>query len=79
MNQPNPAQLNALLNIASKKLGVAPETLAASAANGGYDGLLKSLSPEKRRALEGMLGDPAQLQALLQSEQVRRLLAQFTK
>ena len=79
MNQLTPAQMNALLQYASAKLGVPPEQLATAASNGGYEGLLSSLSAESRRTLQAMLGNPTQLQALLQSEQVRQLLSRFSK
>lgn len=79
MNQLTPAQMNTLLQYASQKLGVSPQTLAASAADGGYDGLVNSLSEDRRRQLEALIGNPAQMQALLNSEQVRQLLQRFSK
>lgn len=79
MSQPTPAQINAILQYASARLGVPAEQLAATVANGGYEGLTSSLSDSSRRTLESMLGDPAQLQSLLASEQVQELLRRFSK
>lgn len=79
MSQPTPAQIQALLQYASQKLGVSPEQLSSTVAAGGYEGLTSSLSDSSRRTLESLAGDPAQLQALLNSPQVRQLLARFTK
>ncbi len=79
MSQPTPAQMNALLQYASAKLGIPPEQLAATAANGGYEGLAASLSDNSRRTLESLVGDPSQLQALLSSPQVQELLRRFSK
>ena len=73
MNQLTPAQMNTLLQYASQKLGVSPQVLASSAANGGYDGLMKSLTPDRRKQLESIIGNPAQMQSLLNSEQVQHL------
>lgn len=79
MSQPTPAQMNALLQYASAKLGVPPEQLAATVANSGYEGLTASLSDSGRRALESLVGDPSQMQALLNSPQVRQLLERLSK
>ncbi|MBQ3094648.1 MAG: hypothetical protein IJC52_05685 [Clostridia bacterium] len=74
MQQPSKAQLEALLQYASMRLGVPAEKLASAAADGGYNGLVSSLSENSRRTLESLLGDPRQLEALLASPQVRELL-----
>ncbi len=79
MSQPSPAQMNALLQYASQKLGIPAEQLAATVSNGGYEALTASLSDSSRRALESLTNDPSQLQALLSSEQVKQLLKRFSK
>ena len=77
MSQPTPAQMQALLQYASQKLGIPPEQLAAAAKTGGYEGLTASLSDDGRRTLESLVGDPQKWQALLSSPQVRDLLKRF--
>lgn len=79
MSQPTPAQMNALLQFASAKLGIPADQLAATVAKGGYEGLTASLSDNSRHTLETLVGDPSQMQALLNSPQVRRLLEQLSK
>lgn len=79
MNQPTPEQMQALLRYASAKLGIPAEQLAATVADGGYERLTSSLSQSSRRTLESLTGDPSQLQALLQSPQVRELLTRLSK
>ncbi len=79
MNQPTPAQLNALLQYASQKLGVPPEQLARTVANGGAEALTSSLSEDSKKTLASLVGDPKKAEALLNSPAVRRYLAQFTK
>lgn len=74
MNQPTPAQMQALLQYASQKLGVPPEKLAAAARTNGYEGLSSSLSDSSRRTLESLVGDPEKLQVLLSSPQIQELL-----
>lgn len=77
MSQPTPAQLNALLQYAAARLGTTPEALAATVSNGGYDGLVARLSPDNRRALESLLGDPQRAQAFLQHPQVQEFLRHY--
>ena len=77
MSQPTPAQMQALLQYASQKLGVPPEQLAAAAKTGRYEELTASLSDGSRRTLENLVGDPQKLQALLSSPQIQELLKRF--
>lgn len=79
MSQPSPAQMQALLQYASQKLGVPAEQLASTVSNGGYEALTASLSESSRRTLEQLVSNPSQLQALLSNDQVKQLLKQFSK
>ena len=79
MNQPSltPAQMNAVLQYASARLGVPPEQLAKMVSSGGYEGLASSLSPENQEKLRSLVGDRAKAEAMLNSPQLRQLLSQF--
>ena len=77
MSQPTPEQMQALLQYASQKLGIPPAQLADAVRRNGGEGLAASLSPSSRHTLEQLAGDPSQLQALLNSPQVRQLLARL--
>lgn len=79
MNNPTPAQLSALLQYASQKLGVPAEQLAKTVANGGVEQLSSSLSDSSRQALERLVGDPQKAQALLSSPQVQEFLRRFSQ
>lgn len=77
MSQPTPAQLQALLQYASARLGIPAEQLASTVASGGYDGLVNSLSDKSRRTLESLLSDRSQAQALFSSPQVQEFLKRY--
>ena len=78
MSQPNPEQWKALLKYASAKLGVSEQELASAAANGGYEGVRASLSESSKKTLESLAGDPARMEALLSSPQVKELLRRLS-
>ncbi len=79
MNNPTPAQLSALLQYASQKLGIPAEQLAKTVSNGGYDELSSSLSESSRKTLESLVGDPQKAQALLSSPQIQEFLRRFSQ
>lgn len=77
MSQPTKEQMNALLQYASKKLGVPADQLAQAAATGGYDGLTASLSDNSRRTLQALVGDPEKAKALLATPAMQEWLKRF--
>ncbi|MGN0171620.1 MAG: hypothetical protein ACI39E_02410 [Acutalibacteraceae bacterium] len=79
MNQPSlsSAQLQALLQYASARLGVPPDELAKTVTNGGYDGLAASLSPENQKKLQALVGDRSRADALFNSPAVQAFLSRF--
>lgn len=79
MSQPTPAQMQALLEYASKRLGLSPEQLARTVSDGGYQTLSASLSEDSRRKLEALAGDPQKAEALLSSPAVQAFLKRFHK
>jgi hypothetical protein len=68
------AKVNALLAMAGKKLGKSPEDLKSQLQSGSLDALLAGMSGEQKAKIAGMLGNPAALEALMQNEQVRKIL-----
>lgn len=78
MSQPTKEQLEALIGYASKKLGIAPDTLVDSVASGGYEGLNASLSDSGQKTLRELTGDPEKAKALLASPQVQELLRRLS-
>ncbi len=79
MSQPTPAQLQALLQYASARLGIPADQLAKTVADGGYGKLSSSLSADSRRKLEALIGDPQKAEALLSSPAVQAYLERFRK
>lgn len=67
-------QLYALLQYASRKMGVSPQELATALADGGVEKLADHLSPESTAKLQSMMGDRARAQTLLESPQAQALL-----
>lgn len=76
---PTPAQLQALLSYASKRLGTTPDQLLRAVNNGGLEELAKRLSPQDAAKLQQMTGDKSQAEQLLNSPAARQLLEQAMK
>ena len=79
MNEPKvtPDQLQALLKFASKKLGTTPEKLAETVQSGGVAGISSELPPDQAEKIEEVLHDKAKAQALLQTPEAQKLIAQL--
>lgn len=76
---PTPAQLQALLRYAGKRLGTTPEQLLQAVHNGGLDALARQLSPEDAARLQQMTGDRALAEHWLRSPAAQQLLKQVLK
>lgn len=76
---PTPAQLQALLQYASKRLGTTPEHLIKTVQAGGLDELAKNLSPNDAAKLQSMTKDKAQAEQLLNSPAAQQLINQILK
>lgn len=72
-------QMRQLLKIAAARTGTTPEALAGTVREGGYSGLLQSLSVEDRRTLSTLVEDPQRAEAFLNSPEVYALLRQITE
>ena len=73
---PTPAQLQALIQYASKRLGTTPDQLLKTVNDGGLDGLAKTLSPADAAKL---IKDKSQAEQLLNSPAARQILDQALK
>lgn len=76
---PTPAQLQALLQYASKRLGTTPDHLMKTVSEGGLESLAKSLSPSDAAKLQNLVKDKAQAEQLLNSPAARQLLERAMK
>ncbi len=76
---PTPAQLQALIQYASKRLGTTPDQLLKTVNDGGLDGLAKTLSPADAAKLQSLIKDKSQAEQLLNSPAARQILDQALK
>ena len=78
MSQITPAQLQALLNYASKRLGMTPEQLAKTVQDGGLSAVADRAGGQNTQKIAELANDPQRLQHLLQSPDVQAFLSKFT-
>lgn len=67
-------QLNRLLGVAGKKMGIDPENLKTQMESGKLDGILQGLSGDQRDKISGLMNDPAAMQQLISDPKVQQLL-----
>lgn len=77
LNGPNlsDAKVNALLQMAGKKLGRDPDALRQQLEAGQLDSVLGKLSPEVRNQANSLLSDPKKLEELMANDNVKNLLS----
>ena len=78
MSQITPEQLQALMNYASKRLGMTPEQLAKTVQSGGLSALSDRAGAQNTQKIAELAGDPKRLQQLLGSPEVQAFLSRFT-
>jgi len=76
--QLTPQQLQALVQYASKRLGMTPQALAHTVQQAGAEGLTSQLSPTDAAKVQAVVGDKARMEQLLQSPQIQQLLRQLS-
>ena len=69
-----PAQMQALLKTAEKRLGITPEQIEGALRSGDTNALSSRLSPELAGKLNALLGDRARAEQLLNSPEIQKLL-----
>ncbi len=72
-----PAQMEKLLQYASKQLGTSPEQLKMAFAQGGLEGVSASLSPAEAQKAEALIKDKEKAAQLMNSPAVQQLLKQL--
>ena len=76
---PTPAQLQALLQYASKRLGTTPDHLIQTVQNGGLESLASNLPAADSAKLKQLLQDKSQVEQLMNSPAARQLLEKALK
>lgn len=74
MNNMNPQAVEAMLAIASKKLGVSAEELKNQLEQGKLDNALKSVPPKQAQMLKQALSDKEKTEKILNSPQAKELM-----
>lgn len=78
-NQINPKALNALLGMASKKLGTTPDKLQQQLQNGSFDQALAGMPPSKAAKLKQALSNPKTAEKILSTPQAKAIYDKLTK
>ena len=74
MNQSfNHANMNELIGIVSKKLGISPETLKNELESGKFDSAIKGMKPADAAVFNQMLNNPAMLEKFMSTPQAAAL------
>lgn len=74
----NPQQLDGLLKTVGQKLGVSPSDLRSALESGRLDSAVKNMRPDDAKKLNAVLGNPAQMEKIMQSPQAKALYEKLT-
>ena len=77
MSQITPDQLQALLNYASRKLGMTPEQLASTVQQGDLNAVSQNLGSENTARIAALLGDSQKTEQFLNSPEVKQMLGKL--
>ena len=75
----NSAQLQALLQVVSGKLGIPAETLRQELEAGKFDRAIAGMSPQNAAKFKQVLANPEKLNQMMNSKQARALYEKLTK
>lgn len=71
---PTPAQLQALLQYAGKRLGMTPEQLIHTVQTGGIASLENHMSASDSKKFHHLVGDNSKAEQLLRSPQIQKIM-----
>ncbi len=77
-NAPDPKTLQALLGIASKKLGTDPNTLQKQLTDGTFEKALSNMPGKEAAALKQALSDPKSAERILSTPQARAIYSKLS-
>ncbi len=75
----DPKKMQALISIASKKLGTDPNTLMSELENGSFDKALGNLPQSQQAKLKQALSDPRTAEKLLSTPQAQNIYKNLNK
>lgn len=67
-------QMDALMQMASQKMGTDPQTLRQQLQNGNAQNILNGLSPAQRAQINNLMNNPAAIEQLVANPKVQQLL-----
>lgn len=70
----SPNQMNALLQMAGKRMGADPEKLREQMQNGQTDAILGALPKDKQSQIASLMQNPQAIEQLMQDPKVQQLL-----
>ena len=73
LNDANPNNMEALLKIVGKKLGIPPEQLKNELQSGKFDSALKNMKPQDAATFNQFLSNPAMVDKFLNTPQAQAL------
>lgn len=68
------SQMDALMNMAGKKMGTDPQKLKEQMQSGQMDGVLKGLSPNQQAQINNLMNNPAAIEQFMSNPKVQQLL-----
>ncbi|MEM1486303.1 hypothetical protein V6615_15790 [Oscillospiraceae bacterium PP1C4] len=68
------SQLNALINLAGKKMGTNPDKLREQMQNGEMNDVLNKLSPAQRAQMNNLMNNPQAVEQFLSNPNLQALL-----
>ena len=74
----NNAQLQAMLNVVSSKLGIPAETLRQELEAGKFDRVIAGMSPQNAAKFKQVLANPEKLNQMMNSKQAKALYEKLT-
>ncbi len=72
-------QMEALLSMAGKKLGVSPDQLKSQLENGSFDKAMSSMPPQQAQMLRQALSDPKTAEKILSTPQAQAIYKKISK
>lgn len=67
-------QMDALLNLAGKKMGTDPQKLKQQMDSGQMDGILKNLNANQQAQFKNLMNNPAAVKQLIENPNMQALL-----
>lgn len=78
-NKFNAANMNELIGIVSRKIGVPPEQLRAELESGNFDSAINSMKPNDAAVFNQMISNPQMLEKFMSTPQATALYKKLTE